>query len=373
MESKKDLNVELIRILACLIVIGTHCKLENVIEGVPQTGRIFISCLLGDGVALFWMITGFFIFSQSSYKKRTKKLVINIILPSLGIVFLSQILGAWIWEGASLKSCFEEIRFDWQGIISNILIWSAGMRGCEHLWYIFTYVQNFLWVPLLALVCVPNEHATKVRRYLIVLGLLSVCINDIQNIIKLPVGTVVPYSVISASLMQMLIGYELYQNVRKLVENANKKMIGIISSILFVFINCMRCFFQERMYWIDSQNSGAIFWATGWGTMSAIFLIIAVFSINVVSLNKVKGCITKIGGATFGIYLIHLAVLGKFSALGFQNWLLSSLGLEEWGNKGMFLYVFLLAITIFFVSLIIILGIKYLKNMLVLMCRKNTV
>ena len=57
---KKDSSTEFLRLIACLIVIGVHVKLGNIIDGRIIFSHIYISCLLSDGVAVFWLITGFF-------------------------------------------------------------------------------------------------------------------------------------------------------------------------------------------------------------------------------------------------------------------------------------------------------------------------
>ncbi|MFQ6866632.1 hypothetical protein [Blautia sp.] len=58
---KRDSAVELLRLLGCLIVIGVHTCLGAMVNGNYDFSRTFIACLLADGVAIFWFITGFFL------------------------------------------------------------------------------------------------------------------------------------------------------------------------------------------------------------------------------------------------------------------------------------------------------------------------
>lgn len=69
---RRDINVELLRIIGCLIIVGVHTCLYQIVDDRADIGRTFISCLLADGVAIFWMITGFFLFSNKSYIKVLK-------------------------------------------------------------------------------------------------------------------------------------------------------------------------------------------------------------------------------------------------------------------------------------------------------------
>ena len=59
---KRDINVEILRIIAILFVIGTHLKQGFYIDGQLNFIRVLIACFVGDGVAVYWAILGFFYF-----------------------------------------------------------------------------------------------------------------------------------------------------------------------------------------------------------------------------------------------------------------------------------------------------------------------
>ena len=67
-KNTRDISVELLRIFACFMVVCVHFKLPDFIEDTPSLGRIFISSLCADGVGVFWLITGFFVFRNRSFK-----------------------------------------------------------------------------------------------------------------------------------------------------------------------------------------------------------------------------------------------------------------------------------------------------------------
>lgn len=51
---KRNPSIELCRLLACLIVIGVHTSLSAAVnEHSWDTFRLFLNCLLADGVAIF--------------------------------------------------------------------------------------------------------------------------------------------------------------------------------------------------------------------------------------------------------------------------------------------------------------------------------
>ena len=71
LKSKRDISIDLIRVIACLTVIGTHLCLQvlNQCYNRIDWSRLLEKSFLTDGVPLFFMITGFFLVNGRSYKK----------------------------------------------------------------------------------------------------------------------------------------------------------------------------------------------------------------------------------------------------------------------------------------------------------------
>ena len=70
-KTKRDSSIELIRIVACMIVVLLHLSLNVFDEHHAQVdwSRLFEKCFLSDGVPLFYLIIGFFLTNGRSYKK----------------------------------------------------------------------------------------------------------------------------------------------------------------------------------------------------------------------------------------------------------------------------------------------------------------
>ena len=81
MRKKREYDIELARILASMIVVGVHVCLPQIVNNQPDPGRTFISCFLADGVAVFWLITGCFLFQNTSYGKLIKRTGKHIVIP----------------------------------------------------------------------------------------------------------------------------------------------------------------------------------------------------------------------------------------------------------------------------------------------------
>ncbi len=65
--NKRDVSVDLIRVIACFIVILTHLCLQvlNQCFNRIDWSRLLEKSFLTDGVPLFFMITGFFLVNRA--------------------------------------------------------------------------------------------------------------------------------------------------------------------------------------------------------------------------------------------------------------------------------------------------------------------
>lgn len=67
---KKDPAVELARIFGCLLVVGVHCWINNFGVAIQSKSGTYIACIFADGVAVFWIISGFLCTRTTVISKR---------------------------------------------------------------------------------------------------------------------------------------------------------------------------------------------------------------------------------------------------------------------------------------------------------------
>ena len=121
---KKDPAVELARIFGCLLVVGVHCWINNFGVAIQSKSGTYIACIFADGVAVFWIISGFFMYKNYSYKQTLKRTIKSIIIPMLLLsaamfFVLNNYLNGNGWHFILHKGIFSENTFF---VISYIFI-----------------------------------------------------------------------------------------------------------------------------------------------------------------------------------------------------------------------------------------------------------
>ena len=315
METKKerDYACDLIRILATYIVVATHVKLGFWEDDHIISTRLFFACLFGDGVSIFFILSGFFMFNGTTFGNRFKKCVLSIVLPAFLVAIVTQIIYPWI----SSSSLWGGITFyiPWNEINVSILQQNAGnLQGCFHFWYIFAYIKWILFYPLLKWICQEGKEQNLCRRLLIILQLISVLVSNAKLLYNISLNT---YSFFDTSILLGIIGFEISCKRNSIKGNL---VIRFVSLLTFIAINFARLVAQENLYFIDTNNSTYLNWDSIFGILCATAAFCFLYSWNFDNISiRTKKMIKFISDRTFIIYLFHVIVYFKCSSMGLQG------------------------------------------------------
>lgn len=323
---KRDISIDLIRIVACISVILTHLCLQvlNRCYNRIDWSRLLEKSFLTDGVPLFFMITGFFLVNGRSYKKIWKSTFLKILLPTFIFVIFVQMFQPFILNQASFIDCIRNVNFSLVPIIQAILKADVKYLGslCDHLWYIFSYIKIVIWIPILWLVCKETDNSKLARRIMLGLSFVSAILTDIQKFWIIPVvGEINILTIIPREIMYVLLGYELFVHKDKI---KNNKKICIISLIGFIIVNLIRykteMFYMVLNYLTDIVGRPNFMeWRyTSLNIFSGIFLFLFLYSFEIKN-EKISKILVWISDKTFGIYLIHYLILAKIDLYKFEK------------------------------------------------------
>lgn len=364
----RDVNVDLIRVLACLIVIGVH--VNNL--GLPDVdkSKILWMVLLGDGVAFFFILMGFFLFQKSSFLTVLKKAVRGVFIPALALMAVSRVVYPFVSNEMGLWECILHPAFDVKEFLGSILNWTPGGYNCQHLWYVFSYMQIILLFPFLKPVCDGNKSNSKIIFYLILVSVLGMLINDIQALVDLPIPFT-PHFPIMIPAVYAVTGCYIYKYKAFLKQ---RPKIGFFSLGIAMTVECIRFCLQIKLFQKDLSDNYYLFWNTGMAYIvtSAVIIFILSLDLNGRVLHRI---ICFIGERTFGIYLVHYMMIPFLDCRGFGDWLAKLLGCDDGviGNSNLLQEIFYIGIrmAVIFGMAIAVSSIPVIVRTVMNLCRKS--
>ncbi|MBE6161604.1 MAG: acyltransferase [Firmicutes bacterium] len=360
---KRSIIIDLIRILASFMVIMCHVKLPPIrIDGTIDIGKMVIACIVGDGVAFFWIMSGFFAFRNEDYSKKIKNVFKTIVLPTIMLIFFSILFFDFIINEHSFKYCLFNLgschsKENIDSLLSGVITFNASLiPEAPHLWYVFTYIGNYFWVPILSLLFIKDGNETRIaKRIIFILSILALIFESIEQFYLLKYGHIIKITIVSHSLFLILIGKTIYDNIDKIRNNKKIRYIGIGMYLIF---SGLKIWLQYLLYSKNVANTFFLQWSSMPAILDTIGLIIFLLTFDIKS-NKV---ISYIGKATFGIYLIHWAVKEKIAYIGFNEKLFSFFNVDSSSFLSELLYTIVLSFIVFIISLLIVLLLKLLKE-----------
>ncbi len=304
----RDIDIEKIRALACCIVIAVH--VNDFAAGDPgDKSKILYRVLFGDGVALFFILAGCFLFQNASFIRLLKKTFQRIVVPFLAVMLLSYTFYPWINQERLFFDCMGDAGGRWKELLVSLLNWSHGGYHCEHLWYIFTYVQVILLFPLLKPLCRKENH--KYIVYIIALNLAGLLVNDAKVFTAWPVT---PYFILSVPVVYLLTGYLIYQNKDRI---RNNRGLRWLSFSVLAGTELIRWMLQIKLYGLG-DNSYYLFWNTGAAVLASTSCFLFLYSFEM-KCDILKKAVFQISDSSFYIYLVHYGVIFFLDARGFRD------------------------------------------------------
>lgn len=302
----RDSRIDMLRIIACLFVVALHTKSSSIVNGAPVFGRELFSTLIADGVSVFLLITGFYIFNKTSYLDRLKRLLVKIFIPTfLYILFL---LFLPVFQNTPLN--FAEI---WRSLLSCITRWEPIVHNSGHLWYMFVYMLIVVVSPVLQLIHDKLLNNTAGRAVVLSMTFAMLLANDLTGNMIFR-SSQVPLRAFAPACLIVLSGSALYE-IKKSYEG--RLSIGFSAFAVYLGMNIFRAVA------ITSGKlavSDAIFCCPGW--ICAVCLCIMFMS-----LKRTYGIGSKIVNAiastTSGVYILHVWINEMLYEMGVKMWIVN--------------------------------------------------
>ena len=353
---KQDSRVQWIRIIACIIVIGCHVRLHPITGGHIDKSILLIHGIFDDGVAVFFMMMGFFLFNNENFLKLLKKVFKTIFIPALVLRIISEFFQGYIGNQITLQECLVNSKVDWYNLFFEIVSFDLSTGPyCAHLWYVNYYILIILMFPMLKCLCSKGEFAKKAQIWVINLGFINLVLQDIQKVFFLEIPNINVPTVVSVSTMMCVTGYVLWENRAKI---ENNRVVRVISVLSFVFVNIIRYFLQLKLFEININDMHYTGWCTSIGYIVALSLICFFLSLE----KKTNRVVNYIGSRTFVIYLLHMSVYAYLGSHGQYLYLYNAL--VDKGIVGELLYNISFSLVVFVISLVFATMLNMVKELL---------
>lgn len=298
MIKERNVELDLLRILACIAVIVIHIPIALNTNDCSRTSMIYQVYNVYDSLSrwcipVFTMISGCFLLNNN--KEITIK---SIYFKNIFRIVRAFIFWSIIYALYNLREDFEIKMF-----ILNI------MNGEWHMWYLFMITGLYIITPILREII--NKIDKKILEYwLVLMFIFDIVIPFIRLVPN--IESITEY-IMNKGNIQFLCGYTLYYILGYYLSTYDisdklKKRIYILGIIGMMFT-----IVGNAILPVLSVNDEIGF--NGYHCLNVFFMSIAIF---IFFKNTVSKCeyikvhsekIYKISSKTFGIYLIHVLII----------------------------------------------------------------
>ena len=309
----KNHSIELVRIIACLLVIMAHSQLGVVENNAIVSGRLAFSTFIADDVPLFLLVTGFFFFGRvksdsdiiQTFPYKAKSFLSRVYIPTIIYILISIFYRYFTEHLPSIANA------DWDYLGRFIFRLAPG----DHLWYICTYMSFIFFFPMLAFVCQDNPQKNKLRRTLLGIAIAGAVVGDIQYFFRMSMFELDKFLWGYCTIF-LILGYELSLFIRKFDGNLKKLFaIGAVTYLLGFFI---KFGLQNYMFTEYGYVNNRFRWlqcAPCFVTATGLFITVYALGTLIKANNIPAKIINYIGSCTFAIYLFHMLVINAT-----RNW-----------------------------------------------------
>ncbi len=336
---QRDITVEILRIVGCLIVVGTHTKLDLYVNGQPDFSRVFIYAILADGVNVFWMILGFFCFdSKLTYAQQLKQMVRRILLPMILFSAFCFYFGGWLIRGETLLQSIMHTGEEYQYVFTEgLLKWRPAIDYTGHLWFMFTYALVMVLMPALKGIWKTVFCSNKAKGITIAFILFVFIINDCTfnqwcKFDYYGMNAVFP------AICLVIIGKLFYEKKDYFYRNIGWGSLGVI---LFVGSNIIRTYIQYQQFLMPEKPTHLLQWYSGLGLLASVGILLTVYGfVGYIRLKTVmKKLVCHLGKLTMYVYVLHSIVVMLFYSYGINTKIQLFLGVK-WYDELLYLLFF---------------------------------
>ena len=318
-KTARSSNLELLRILCMLLIIGDHLTGQGGIADYTTLPSSFAFCLIGCGsriaCSVFILIGGWFLCEQPYKTRRPLSLWLSLWLYTVPVTLLCRLAGLDVSLGA--------------------LRWAAFPASTRQLWFISDYLLLLLCVPLLNHV-LRGLPRTAHRGLLAVLAVPMIFYPTLFG----------ENGIVSDTAWMFLYEYLLAAYLRRYPENRLARLLQNRAAALALGLGlplvntAIRAVLETRGLTDGKAFQYVAYYRTALGALPNLLAALALFYLFK---NLDLGCVrwvNALSGTTLGVYILH-------QVPAFRNFLWNGL-LQAQAHHGSVVYTLFAIFAVFF-------------------------
>lgn len=318
-KTQRSSNLELLRILCMLLIIGDHLTGQGGIADYTTLPSSFAFCLIGCGsriaCSVFILIGGWFLCEQPYKTRRPLSLWLSLWLYTVPVTLLCRLAGLDVSLGA--------------------LRWAAFPASTRQLWFISDYLLLLLCVPLLNRV-LRGLPRTAHRGLLAVLAVPMIFYPTLFG----------ENGIVSDTAWMFLYEYLLAAYLRRYPENRLARLLQNRAAALALGLGlplvntAIRAVLETRGLTDGKAFQYVAYYRTALGALPNLLAALALFYLFK---NLDLGCVrwvNALSGTTLGVYILH-------QVPAFRNFLWNGL-LQAQAHHGSVVYTLFAIFAVFF-------------------------
>lgn len=290
MKKERNISLDVIRILACCMIVFMHSPIPS--ENVIGPYLMGISYFTAPGIGLFFMVSGALLMPTSlDYFAFLRRRLSKILLPTL------------IWTGIYLSIhlyySYSEIN-----LLKIIMSVPFSVQGNGVLWFMYTMAGIYLLTPILS-AWIKNASVREIE-FVLLLWCVSLCYPLLDNFVEINTGTTGILYYFTGYAGYFLLGYYLknHQERIALIFPLAISILGVGLLLYLKFKNIEFDFYE--MFWYLSIFVAAMC-CTLWILIMKFVLFLSRF--KKIFSRRIRNFVIILSNISFGIYLIHILIM----------------------------------------------------------------
>lgn len=286
MHKERNISLDIIRILACFMVVLMHSPIPS--ENAIGPFLTVLSYITAPCIGLFFMVSGALLLPvKTDYKTFLKKRFSKIVIPTI----------LWSVIYIALRLYYSESEI---GLIRQLCSIPFSAQGEGVLWFMYTLSGLYLLAPILS--AWVQKASKSELEFVLGLWAVTLCYPLISQLVEINQSETGILYYFTGYAGYFLLGYYLYRYPsNKLL--LPSLVISASGGILIIWLKYVGMEFDfYSLFWYQSIFVVALALAT-W---------LIVFELSRYVTGKYTPMVMRISNISFGIYLVHILIMRRW-------------------------------------------------------------